>query len=89
MTHTKKTRNHTNNKSRKHAQDNKKIWGNYGSVWSNKKKHYVRLGSNEAFYVIRDELVRNKEWHKRVKFMAKGEGEWGSKIQDMLIQDML
>lgn len=84
MTQTKKLKKITKNKSRRFIQDNEKIWENYGSVWSPKKKHYIRLGSPRAFNVIRDELVRNKEWHKRVKFMAKGKGEWGDKIKQLL-----
>jgi organic radical activating enzyme len=80
----KKSKRNLKNKSRKNIQDNEKIWGNYGSVWSPKKKHYIRLGSPRAFNVIQDELVRDKEWHKRVKFMAKGKGEFGNKIKKLL-----
>jgi hypothetical protein len=80
----KKLRKQPKNKSIKSVQNNEKIWGKYGSVWSNKKNHYIRLGSSEAFNVIRDELIRNKEWHKRVKFMAKGPGEWGNKLKPLL-----
>ena len=58
-------------KQNKSTLDNKMIWGKLGSVYSPKKKHYLRLGTSESFNVIRDVLVRDKEWYKRVKFMAK------------------
>lgn len=71
-------------KQNKSTLDNKIIWGKLGSVYSPKKKHYLRLGTSESFNVIRDELVRDKEWHKRVKFMAKRGGVFGDKLKNLL-----
>jgi hypothetical protein len=84
-----KSNNITNKKSVKIKQnkstlDNKMIWGKLGSVYSPKKKHYLRLGTSESFNVIRDELVRDKEWYKRVKFMAKRGGVFGDKLKTLL-----
>lgn len=84
MSSTKKLRKSTKNKSRKNTQNNEKIWGNYGSVWSYKKKHYIRLGSPKAFTVIRDELTRDKEWHNRVKYMANRKGDWANQMKTLL-----
>jgi hypothetical protein len=39
---TRKLRKHPKNKSRKNIQDNEKIWGNYGSVYSNKKNIIIK-----------------------------------------------
>lgn len=71
-------------KQNKSTLDNKMIWGKLGSVYSPKKKHYLRLGTSESFNVIRDELVRDKEWYKRVKFMAKRGGLFGDKLKTLL-----
>ncbi len=84
-----KSNNITNKKSVKIKQnkstlDNKMIWGKLGSVYSPKKKHYLRLGTSASFNVIRDELVRDKEWYKRVKFMAKRGGVFGDKLKTLL-----
>ena len=70
--------------SNKSTLDNKMIWGKLGSVYSPKKKHYLRLGTSESFNVIRDELVRDKEWYKRVKFMAERGGVFGDKLKTLL-----
>ena len=70
--------------SAKIKQDNKMIWGRMGSVYSPKTKHYLRLGTTASFNVIRDELVRDKEWYKRVKFMAKRGGVFGDKLKTLL-----
>jgi hypothetical protein len=64
--------------------NNNKIWGIYGSVFSSKHNHYVRLGSPLAFTVIRDELTRDEEWYRRIKFMSKREGEWGIRMNSLL-----
>lgn len=64
---------------------NEKIWGNYGSVFSHKQNHYLRLGTPQAFNVIRDELTRNEEWYSRVNYMAKREGDWSKKIKTLLL----
>ncbi len=71
-------------KQNKSTLDDKTIWGKFGSVYSPKKKHYVRLGTTKSFTVIRDELVRNKEWYKRVKFMAKKNGLFSDKLKTLL-----
>jgi hypothetical protein len=63
---------------------NEKVWGNYGSVFSHKLNHYLRLGSPGAFIVIRDELTRDEEWYQRIDYMAKREGEWAKKIRTLL-----
>jgi hypothetical protein len=60
------------------------IWGKFGSVYSPKKKHYLRLGSSDSFNVIRDELERDEEWYKRVQFMAKRGGLFGDKLKTLL-----
>jgi hypothetical protein len=76
-----------NNKSKK-IKDVKniknKIWGKFGSVWSPKNKYYVRLGTSKSISVIRDELVRDNEWYKRVKFMAKRNNDFGNKLKILL-----
>jgi hypothetical protein len=66
-------------------QENEKIWGYYGSVFSYKHNHYFRLGSPQAFSVIRDELTRDEEWYQRMDYMAKREGEWAKKIRTLLL----
>ena len=58
--------------------------GKNGQCLQSKKKHYLRLGTSESFNVIRDELVRDKEWYKRVKFMAKREGVFSDKLKTLL-----
>lgn len=63
---------------------NEKIWGHYGSVFSHKHNHYIRLGSPQAFIVIRDELTRDEEWYERIRFMANKEGEWARKIRTLI-----
>ena len=71
-------------KQNKPILNNKMIWGKIGSVYSPKKKHYLRLGTSESFNVIRDEIVRDDEWHKRVKYMAKRGGVFGDKLKTLL-----
>ena len=73
-----------NNKSKKVKSIKNEIWGKLGSIYSPKKKHYLRIGTSESFNVIRNELVRDKEWHKRVKFMAKRGGVFGDKLKALL-----
>lgn len=84
-----KSNNITSKKSVKIKQnissvDNKMIWGKFGSVYSPKKKNYLRLGTSQSFNVIRDELVHDKEWYKRVEFMAKRGGVFGDKLKTLL-----
>ena len=68
-----------------HSSESKKdIWGKFGSVYSPKRKHYVRLGSPQSFNVIKNELVRDKEWYKRVKFMIKRKSEFSNKLKTLL-----
>jgi hypothetical protein len=71
-------------KTVKNKSGKNKIWGHLGSVWSPKKKHYVRLGTSSALSVIRNELVRDKEWYKRVRFMAKRNNDFGNKLKALL-----
>ena len=71
-------------KQNKSTLDNKMIWGRLGSVYNPKTKKYLRLGTTSSFNVIRDELVRDKEWYKRVKFMAKRRGAFGDKLKTLL-----
>jgi len=80
-----------NNKSKKvirSAYDKKKgkygIWGVYGSVYSPKRQHYVRIGGTLSFNVIRDELERDEEWYERVKFMAYGRGPEANRYKALL-----
>lgn len=65
------------------SKENEKIWGYYGSVFSNKHNHYARLGSHEAFTIIRDELTRDEEWYKRINYMSKRNGEWAKQIKTL------
>ena len=73
-----------NNKSKKVKNIKNQIWGKFGSVYSPKKKQYFRLGTPKSFNIIRDELVRDKEWKKRVKFMAKRGSLFGNKLKTLL-----
>lgn len=75
----KKINNKINNKI-----ENNKIWGNFGRVYSPKKNKYIMLGSSASFNVIRDELVRDKEWYNRVKYMAKRQNVFGEKLKILL-----
>lgn len=61
-----------------------KIWGKFGSVWSPKRKHYIRLGSSSSISVIKNELKRNLEWKKRVRYMARKEGKFADKLKELL-----
>ena len=65
-------------------QDDNKTWGKFGSVYSYKKKHYIRLGSTQSYYVIKNELVRNKKWMLAVKYMAKTDSTFGKKLKSLL-----
>jgi hypothetical protein len=79
-----------NNKSKrvKHIYDEKNgkygIWGKFGSVYSPKLKHYIRIGGTPSFNVIRDELERDEEWYERVKFMAYGRGPEADRYKTLL-----
>ena len=64
--------------------ENETIWGYYGSVFSTEQNRYIRLGSPLAFSIIRDELKRDEEWHKRIQYMANREGDWAKKIKTLL-----
>ena len=61
-----------------------KVWGNYGKVFSPKKKKYVRIGGNESFNIIRNELNRDVEWIKRVQHMANMSSPFGNKMKTLL-----
>lgn len=61
-----------------------KIWGKYGSVWSPKRQHYIRLGSRSSLSVIKNELKRNLEWKKRVRYMARKKGKFADKLKELL-----
>ena len=80
----KKNRKENNNKKINKIENNK-IWGNFGRVYSPKKNKYLILGSTASFNVIRDELVRDKEWHNRVKYMSKRKNEFGEKLKNLLV----
>ena len=87
--HKSRSKNQVYNKSNnvktvKNKSGKNKIWGKFGSVWSPKKKHYVRLGSPKSLSVIRDELERDKEWYKRVRFLAKRDNDFGNKLKALL-----
>jgi hypothetical protein len=47
------------------------VWGKMGSVYCPRSKRYARIGSSEAFRAIANDLPRNAEWYKRVRFMAR------------------
>ena len=59
-------------------------WGRVGSVYSPKRKHYVRLGSTESVKVIANELARDAEWYRRVTFMAQKGGAFAEKLRALL-----
>lgn len=80
----KKNRKENNNKNFNKIENNK-IWGNFGRVYSPKKNKYLILGSTASFNVIRDELVRDKEWYNRVKYMSKRKNEFGEKLKNLLV----
>jgi len=80
----KKNRKENNNKKFNKIENNK-IWGNFGRVYSPKKNKYLILGSTASFNVIRDELVRDKEWYNRVKYMSKRKNEFGEKLKNLLV----
>jgi hypothetical protein len=80
----KKNRKENNNKKINKIENNK-IWGNLGRVYSPKKNKYLILGSTASFNVIRDELVRDKEWYNRVKYMSKRKNEFGEKLKNLLV----
>jgi len=80
----KKNRKENNNKKINKIENNK-IWGNFGRVYSPKKNKYLILGSTASFNVIRDELVRDKEWYNRVKYMSKRKNEFGEKLKNLLV----
>ena len=80
----KKNRKENNNKKFNKIENNK-IWGNFGRVYSPKKNKYLILGSTASFNVIRDELVRDKEWYNRVKYMAKRQNKFGEKLKNLLV----
>lgn len=77
-----KKTNHNQSKKKSHISN---IWKNFGFVYHPLKKTYIRLGSTEAFYIIQNLLTRNEEWHKRVSFMANGNGTWANKMKLLLI----
>lgn len=74
-----------NNNNKINKIENNKIWGNFGRVYSPKKNKYLILGSKASFNVIRDELVRDKEWYNRVKYMSKRKNEFGEKLKNLLV----
>ena len=74
-----------NNNNKINKIENNKIWGNFGRVYSPKKNKYLILGSTASFNVIRDELVRDKEWYNRVKYMAKRQNKFGEKLKNLLV----
>jgi len=80
----KKNRKENNNKKFNKIENNK-IWGNFGRVYSPKKNKYLILGSTASFNVIRDELVRDKEWYNRVKYMSKRQNKFGEKLKNLLV----
>lgn len=63
------------------------IWGKFGSVYNPRTRRYMRIGlDNQTYKVIANELPRNQEWHKRVKFMANNfeRTEFGKKLKELL-----
>lgn len=60
------------------------VWHKFGSVYSPLKKKYVRLGSNESFKVLQNELPRDEEWHTRVQFMSEKNNDFGNKLKTLL-----
>lgn len=60
------------------------VWGKFGFVYSPKRKTYIRLGTNESFNVLQNELTRDNEWYKRVKLMSKKNNIFGNKLKTLL-----
>lgn len=79
---TKKRKKTENNKIK--SKPTNLIWGKLGSVLSPKSKKYVRLGTSKSLKIIRDELIRDKEWFKRVKFMSSRVNNFGNQLKKLL-----
>ena len=60
------------------------VWGKIGYVYSPLKKKYIRLGTNNSYNVIKNELKRDNEWIKRVKYMSKKDNKFGNKLKKLL-----
>jgi hypothetical protein len=60
------------------------VWGKIGYVYSPLKKKYIRLGTNDSYNVIKNELKRDNEWIKRVKYMSKKDNKFGNKLKKLL-----
>ena len=78
------TKKRTKKNGKKQTRGSHEIWGKFGSVYSPIKQHYVRLGTSTSFNVIKNELSRDKEWTKRVTFMAKRNGKFSDKLKTLL-----
>jgi hypothetical protein len=59
-------------------------WGKIGYVYSPLKKKYIRLGTNDSYNVIKNELKRDNDWIKRVKYMSKKDNNFGNKLKKIL-----
>ena len=75
MTQTKKARKglkSATNKTQKTKQKKSisKSWEKFGNICSAKNNHCVKIGTPAAFNIIKNEMTRDKEWYKRVKFLA-------------------
>ena len=72
-----------NNKSKSKKVKINKIWGHYGYVLDPKSGYHIRLGTSKSMKAISN-LKRDKEWHKRVNYVIKQQGEFGKKLQQYL-----
>jgi hypothetical protein len=60
------------------------VWGKIGYIYSPLKKKYIRLGTNNSCNVIKNELKRDNEWIKRVKYMSTKDNKFGNKLKKIL-----
>lgn len=81
---TKKQQNRSKKTMKKLPKNVLNVWGIFGKVFSPKSKTYVRLGSPKSMKVIRDELPRNAEWNKRVKYIIQNHSSFGEKLKKYL-----
>ena len=62
----------------------KNVWEKFGSIWSPKKKNYIRLGTSASLSVIIYEIQRDEEWFNRVNFMIKRGGSFSERLKKLL-----
>jgi hypothetical protein len=63
--------------------NSKREWEEPGKVYSKRLQRYVRLGSPESLRAIKD-LDKNKEWFKRVSYLASKKSVFGQKVAKLI-----